>query len=146
MSDGDSVFDAGGWNFLKPRTMKNTMKFLTVVCIVMCCGTFAASAQIFVTIRPQRQVVVRSAPPQAEYVWVDEDWEWRNGQYVWVGGHWIEPRPQQVYRPGRWTRSSHGHTWQAGRWEGNRGMAVPRGKVHGNGHGNGHGGGHKNHR
>ena len=131
--------------------MKNTMKFLTVVCFAICCSTFTASAQIYVTIRPQRQVVVRTAPPQPEYVWVDEDWEWQGDRYVWVGGHWIEPRPGYVYRPGRWRHTDRGHVWVAGRWNGNR-VAAPRpapGYYRGNGkghHDNGNHNGHHKHK
>ena len=52
------------------------------------------------------------APPAARYerhdhrrgyVWVNGNWDWRDGRYVWVGGR---------YEPER-----RGHRWREPRWE-----------------------------
>jgi len=97
--------------------MKKVQKLLFALAIVMSCGIFSASAQIYVHVRPIGPVVVRTEAPSPRHVWVNEDWQERNGQYEWAGGRWAEPpHPGYRYQAGRWNHSKQGDKWQAGRW------------------------------
>jgi hypothetical protein len=89
------------------------------------------TAQIYVQIRPALPVIVRTAPPAPNYVWIEEEWEPYNGNYRYVGGHWEAPPSNGYYfRPGYWKHDKHrGNLWIKGKW-GN-------GKHNGRGHGKG---------
>lgn len=76
-----------------------------------------ASAQVYVTVRPAWHHVERPVAPSPRHVWIDEEWEARNGAYVAVGGHWATPpHPGWVWIPGHWQRAHRGEYWRPGHW------------------------------
>ena len=87
-----------------------------------------ASAQIFVSVRPVHAVVVRTAAPSPRHVWIDEDWQERDGRYEYNGGRWAEP-PHEGYRyyPGHWDHNGNGHRWREGNWKPEHLEGGPRG-------------------
>ena len=105
---------------LKNQHMKKKLvKLAFLFALVMGAGAFTntASAQVYVSVRPVWHPVVRPAPPSPRHVWIDEEWEARNGAYVAVGGHWAEPpHPGWVWVPGHWSHGDRGHYWHAGHW------------------------------
>lgn len=95
------------------------MKTLKILAFCLLIGGFGfkSTAQLIVNVRPARPVVVRTVAPSPRHVWVDEDWEWRNGNYVFVGGHWVEPsRPGAVWVGGGWVHHRRGWEWRRGYW------------------------------
>ena len=91
---------------------------MLALAIVMSFGIASASAQIYVNLRPERPHYVRTVAPSPRHVWIDEDWQERDGRYEWNGGRWAEPPHEgDRYRPGHWGHSDHGHSWKAGRWD-----------------------------
>ena len=69
----------------------------------------------------------REAPPprrdekreaaRAGYVWVDGDWDWKNGKYEWTAGHWERERAGKRWRPARWEQRDGGWSRIDGDWE-----------------------------
>ncbi len=98
--------------------MKNIKKVLFILAIALTSGAYSSMAQIYVHVRPPRPVaVVRIAAPSPRHVWIDEDWQERNGRYEWNGGRWEEPQhPGDRYHAGHWNHNGHGHQWKAGGW------------------------------
>ena len=91
------------------------------------------SAQIYVQIRPTIPVIVRTAPPAKNYVWIDEEWEPYNGNYRYVGGHWEAP-PNNGYnwRHGYWKNDKHyGNFWVKGNWKNGKEKKKGRGRGRG---------------
>jgi hypothetical protein len=126
--------------------MRKTQKALLALMIAVSCGTYSASAQIYVHIRPVVPVIVRTEAPSPHHVWVREEWRENGGQYEYAGGHWAEP-PHEGYRytEGHWDHSNHGDRWHQGGWHdgGRHGGGYGRGEHEGGGHGHGNeGGGH----
>jgi len=112
------------------------MQRMLLVLVIIAGSAIAASAQIYVTIRPSRPVYVRPAPPSPRHIWIDEDWYGVGDRYEWRGGYWAEPpTPGYYYHPGYWRHTDRGHVWITGRWD-----ARPY-----HGHGHGHGYGHEHH-
>jgi hypothetical protein len=58
----------------------------------------------------------RPAPPAPEYVWVNDNWVWRNRAYLHQDGYWVRPRPNRAYTPGYWQHHPRGHRWVKGKW------------------------------
>ena len=73
--------------------MKKHFSKLVILGALLLGFSLAGSAQIYVKIRPVRPVIVRTEPPGPHHVWVDEEWEERNGRYEYAGGHWLPPPP-----------------------------------------------------
>jgi len=97
--------------------MKNRLIKLALAFAFVLGGSWAASAQIYVTVHPAVPVVVRPAAPSPAHVWVGEEWEGRGGQYVFVGGHWAAPpHPGWYWVPGHWRRGPRGDWWVKGHW------------------------------
>jgi len=97
--------------------MNKTQKLLFALAIVMSSGAISASGQIYVSVRPPRPVVVRTVAPSPRHIWIDEDWQERDGKYEYSGGRWAEPpHPGYRYEPGRWNHGPHGDTWKQGHW------------------------------
>ena len=93
------------------------VKLAFLVIILVAVGSMSASAQVYVTVRPEFHRVVRPAAPSRTHVWIDEDWEYRDGHYVEVGGHWAAPpHPGWVWVPGRWAHARRGYQLIPGRW------------------------------
>ena len=96
---------------------KKLVKWLFVIAILFS-GSFSASSQIIVKIRPRAPVIVRPAQPSREHVWIDEEWEPNGGNYRYSGGHWeAPPHPGYMWRPGHWRHHGHrGDEWVRGGW------------------------------
>jgi hypothetical protein len=85
--------------------------------IVLFGASSAASAQIYVKIRPVVPVIVRTESPGPDRVWVDEDWREDNGGYTYSGGYWATPpHPGYAWRGGHWSHGRHGDRWRQGGW------------------------------
>ncbi len=99
---------------------KKVLKLAFLAMLMVAAGSFAntASAQVYVSIRPEWHPIVRPVAPGPRHVWIDEDWEYRNGTYVAVGGHWAEPpHPGWIWVPGHWSHEERrGHFWHPGHW------------------------------
>ncbi|MCD6013737.1 MAG: hypothetical protein K0Q79_3599 [Flavipsychrobacter sp.] len=102
--------------------MKRTRRILLVFAVVMSCGIYSASAQIYVNVQPPRPPVhVRIAAPTPQHVWIEEDWQQRNGKYEANGGRWAQPPHRgDKYKSGHWRQSKRGHSWKEGRWHSGR--------------------------
>ncbi len=97
--------------------MKKNKKLLLALAIAMFCGTYSASAQIYVHVRPIARVVVRTEQPSPQHVWVREDWRENNGRYEDRGGRWVAPPAEGYkYHEGHWDHSRQGHRWHQGGW------------------------------
>ena len=97
----------------------NKMMMMAVLVIAAALGsTSSASAQVYVSIRPEWHPVAHRPPaPSRTHVWIDEEWENRGGHYVAVGGHWAAPpHPGWAWAPGHWAHERRGDYWIAGRW------------------------------
>ena len=72
--------------------------------------------------------VMRGAPPQPPpppvehveprrgFVWVEGNYEWRDGRYAWSGGHWEPERPGRQWHGGHWDRRGERYVWVRGEW------------------------------
>jgi len=79
--------------------------------------SFAASAQIEVSIRPSAPVArARPLAPSPRHIWIDGGWVYHGNGYVWSDGYWVVPRPGMFWVPGRWRRSHRGYIWIPGQW------------------------------
>lgn len=99
--------------------MKSKVVKLALLALVLVgASSLSASAQVYVTVRPEfHRVVTRPVAPSRTHVWIDEDWVYRDGHYVAVGGHWeAPPHPGWVWVPGRWVHERRGYQWIPGRW------------------------------
>jgi hypothetical protein len=103
---------------LKNQHMKSkVVKLAFLVMLIIGAGSMKASAQVYVSVHPAWHAVVRPVAPSPRHVWIDEDWEWRNGAYVAVGGRWAEPpHPGWIWYPGHWRHGSRGDRWYTGHW------------------------------
>ncbi|WP_431214727.1 hypothetical protein ACQ86N_08175 [Puia sp. P3] len=96
---------------------KYVVKLMFLVMVLAGAGSLSASAQVYVTVRPEWHRVERRPVGPRGSVWVEEDWEYRGGRYVAVGGHWVAPpHPGWVWIPGRWVHERRGYQWIPGRW------------------------------
>ena len=99
--------------------MKKQLAKIAILSGIIMALSFGASAQVYVNIRPAPPVIVRTAAPSRDHVWIGEDWEERNGAYVHVGGHWaMPPHHGQVWVAGRWVHRRGGWNWIRGHWSG----------------------------
>ncbi len=97
--------------------MKKYLTRVAMLSLIIMAVSFAASAQIYVKVRPAVPVIVRPAPPSPAHVWVAEEWEPRGGQYVFVGGHWAAPPHRGwIWVPGHWMHEGRGEWWVKGHW------------------------------
>jgi hypothetical protein len=95
---------------------KKSFKLILLAAVFITAST-AATAQIYVQIRPPVPVIVRTSQPSPVYVWVNEEWEPDGVSYRYSGGHWAPPpQPNYYYRNGYWVRSSKGQKWVKGGW------------------------------
>jgi len=96
---------------------KYVVKLALLVMVLVGAGSFAASAQVYVTVRPGWHRVERRPPGPRGAVWIEEDWENRGGKYVSIGGHWATPpHPGWIWVPGRWVHERRGYNWVPGSW------------------------------
>ena len=93
-------------------------KFLGLLIVSVLFSIFTIQAQVVVTIRPALPRYERVVAPSPRHVWVEEEWEPRNGGYVFVGGHWMEPPYERAFWvPGRWVEHRRGWFWKPGHWK-----------------------------
>jgi hypothetical protein len=91
---------------------------MLILSIMVFFVSFSVSAQVYVKIRPVAPVIVRSAQPDKNQVWIDEEWEPNAGGYRYSGGHWASPpHPGSKWKQGHWKRHhKDGEEWVAGNW------------------------------
>ncbi len=66
---------------------------------------------------PPLRVEQRGAAPFRDAVWIDGQWDWRDGNYVWVHGHWEHARTGfHSWQAGQWTQHGHSWNWRPGKW------------------------------
>ena len=93
------------------------IKLAFLALLMIGAGSMSASAQVYVTVRPVWHPVARPVAPSPRHVWIDEEWEARNGTYVAIGGHWAQPpHPGMAWVPGHWSHGRRGDWWIAGHW------------------------------
>jgi hypothetical protein len=61
--------------------------------------------------------------PRRGFVWIDGNWDWRDGRYVWLDGHWERERPGMRWHGGRWDYRGDHAVWIQGTW-------VPGGEAY----------------
>ena len=78
-----------------------------------------SSAQLVVLRKPVRQKVllVKSAKPGTNYIWIDGHWKSNGQKYVWGEGTWIKNRPGHRWINGHWKKTRGGWIWIPGRWK-----------------------------
>lgn len=59
----------------------------------------------------------RQGAQRAGYVWVDGDWDWKNGRYEWTAGHWERERAGKRWRPSTWEQRDSVWARIDGDWE-----------------------------
>ena len=98
--------------------MKSKVIKLAFLALLMIgAGSMSASAQVYVSVHPVWHPVARPVAPSPRHVWIDEEWEARNGTYVAVGGHWAVPiHPGWIWVGGHWSHGRRGDWWIAGHW------------------------------
>ncbi|HEV2354768.1 MAG TPA: hypothetical protein VGR89_11020 [Puia sp.] len=100
---------------MKKKLVK--LAFLAILMLGAGAFTNSASAQVYVSVRPVWHPVVRPVAPSPRHVWIDEEWEVRNGAYVPVGGYWaVPPHPGWIWIPGHWRHERRGEWWIRGHW------------------------------
>ncbi|HSZ85006.1 MAG TPA: hypothetical protein VK787_03190 [Puia sp.] len=96
--------------------MKKHLTRIAILSGIIMALSFGASAQIYVNVRPTPPVIVRTAAPSPDHVWIGEEWEARNGTYVHVGGHWaMPPHRGYIWIGGHWSHR-RGWYWVPGHW------------------------------
>ena len=98
--------------------MKKNVLRLLLLSVIIFFGSFYATAQVYVRVRPVAPIVVRTAQPSHAHVWIDEEWEPNGNGYRYSGGHWEKPpHPGYRWRRGHWRRHhGDGERWVAGGW------------------------------
>jgi hypothetical protein len=107
----------------KQHTIMNKLTRLIILSFIFFGASLSASAQIYVTVRPATPVIVMTAQPSPEYIWIGEEWIADGPNYKHVGGYWSKP-PRQGYKwkKGYWSnKKGHGHHWVNGGWYGKKG-------------------------
>jgi len=77
-----------------------------------------SNAQLIVVKKPIRPkiVVVKSAKPGKNFVWIEGHWKICGNKHVWVKGRWSKNRPDHHWIKGHWKRTRRGWIWIAGYW------------------------------
>ncbi len=94
--------------------MKNLV--LPVVSLVLLFSAGGCSSGHYVSTRPPAVVMMRPAPPRANYTWIDGGYYWRGGRYMYRPGYWARPRCVSAYSPGGWVATPRGYYWRRGGW------------------------------
>lgn len=82
---------------------------ISVILLFSCSSGYVESEPTYVT-------VVRPAPPAPNYIWVNDNYVYRNRVYVHRPGYWVKPKPNRVYVNGHWKKEPRGYRWVNGRW------------------------------
>ena len=97
--------------------MRDKLIRLVFLSVLVFAASHSASAQIYVTVRPNAPVIVRPLQPGPSYVWVNEEWEPYRDSYRYSAGHWASPPHAGYYRKnGYWKHTNKGHVWIKGDW------------------------------
>jgi WXXGXW repeat (2 copies) len=97
--------------------MKKHLARIAMISGIVMAFSFGTSAQVYVNVRPTPPIIVRTAPPSADHVWIGEEWEPRGGAYAHVGGHWaLPPHRGMLWIGGHWSRRRGGWFWIPGHW------------------------------
>jgi len=97
-------------------------KFVKVLFLAGALSVFAATnsnAQgIYIRVRPAEPVRIAPPPaPSRAHIWVEGEWEVREGRYVYKPGYWIlPPRPHARWIRGHWRHYRGGWAWIPGHW------------------------------
>jgi WXXGXW repeat (2 copies) len=96
---------------------KKLVKMLLLVAVLFTVS-IAASAQVYVKVRPHHSEGVRPVRPSPDHVWIGEEWEPSGGSYNYSGGHWAVPSHRGYrWRSGYWRRHHNdGEEWVPGGW------------------------------
>ena len=96
--------------------MKKLLLIITLFSSLQVFVSTISAQEIFVKVRPTAPVVVRPPRPRPEHIWVEGEWEWRDGRYVYMPGYWTLPRRGFHYVPGYWRHTRRGEVWVRGVW------------------------------
>ena len=80
--------------------------------------SLAATAQIYVKIRPAMPIVVQTERPSPVHIWIGEEWSNDGAGYKYSGGYWgTPPHPGYRWHEGHWNHHRrHGDRWVRGGW------------------------------
>ncbi|KAA3619492.1 MAG: hypothetical protein DWQ05_01865 [Calditrichaeota bacterium] len=78
-----------------------------------------AGPRIYVKVKPpaRKVVVVKTARPYKNAIWINGRWHWNGHKYVWKAGHWVRPKKGFVWIPGHWNHNRRGWHWIDGHWK-----------------------------
>ncbi len=97
--------------------MKKFISGLIMAVLLLAATAQESNAQFVIKVRPAAPRVVRVAAPAPNYIWVDEDWAWKNNNYVYTGGYWVAPPAgRAAWVPGHWKNTRRGWIWKPGHW------------------------------
>ena len=97
--------------------MKKIAGSASIILLILITLAGCGPSAVVVRERPVAPVVVRSAAPGANYVWVEGNYVRRGRGYVYSPGYWaVPPRGRTVYKPGYWVQSPRGYYYRKGRW------------------------------
>ena len=106
--------------------MKKNQIRLLLLFIFIISGSYSASAQIIVGVRPPPPIIVRPPRPSRAHVWINEDWEPKGKEYKYAAGHWANPpHPGQRWKKGRWKKNHGGNVWVGGGWRRGKYSQLP---------------------
>jgi len=66
---------------------------------------------------------VERVEPRKGFVWIDGNYEWRDGRYVWMGGHYEPERAGRRWHGGHWDWQRDHYVWIRGNWIDSQGYA-----------------------
>lgn len=99
--------------------MKKFVKVLFLAGALSVFGAVKSNAQgIYIRVRPAEPVRIAPPPaPSRAHVWVEGEWETREGRYVYKPGYWVlPPRPHARWIRGHWRHFRGGWAWVPGHW------------------------------
>jgi hypothetical protein len=95
------------------KKILSLLAYITLIFLFISCGPG------YVEDEPTYVETYRPVQPAPDYIWVNDNWVWRNQTYVHRNGYWSRPKPNRVYVDGHWKREPRGHRWVRGRWNRN---------------------------
>lgn len=99
--------------------MKKFVKVLFLAGAVTLFAAVKSEAQgVYIRVRPTEPVHVAPPPrPSARHVWVEGEWETREGRYAYKPGYWVlPPHPHAHWVRGHWRHYRGGWAWIPGHW------------------------------
>lgn len=103
-----------------PKKAKNIMKTISrmlLILVIVLCASVYGYGQVFVERLPDPPRYERTQAPSPRHVWIDQDWQTRDGKYEFSGGRWAEPPlPGEKWIPGHWKEKRRGWVWIPGHW------------------------------